>query len=51
MTQLADEVEAAASHDEPTAERIRQAAPPDQMWLGLERYWRKRREREESEAA
>jgi glyoxylase-like metal-dependent hydrolase (beta-lactamase superfamily II) len=51
MAQLADEVETAASHDEPTSERIRQAAPPDQMWLGLERYWRKRREREESEAA
>jgi glyoxylase-like metal-dependent hydrolase (beta-lactamase superfamily II) len=24
-------------------ERLRQAAPPDQLWLGLERYWRKRR--------
>jgi len=24
----------------------RQAAPPEQLWLGLERYWRKRRERE-----
>jgi glyoxylase-like metal-dependent hydrolase (beta-lactamase superfamily II) len=22
--------------------RLRQAAPPDQLWLGLERYWRKR---------
>lgn len=29
------------------AERLRQAMPPDQLWLGLERYWRKRREREE----
>jgi glyoxylase-like metal-dependent hydrolase (beta-lactamase superfamily II) len=29
------------------AERFRQAAPPDLQWLGLERYWRKRREREE----
>ena len=28
------------------AERLRQAMPPDQLWLGLERYWRKRRERE-----
>ena len=26
------------------AERLRQAMPPDQLWLGLERYWRKRRE-------
>ncbi len=26
------------------AERARQAAPPDQLWLGLERYWRKRAE-------
>lgn len=24
------------------AERLRQAMPPDQLWLGLERYWRKR---------
>lgn len=24
------------------AERIRSAMPPDQVWLGLERYWRKR---------
>ena len=24
------------------AERLRQAAPPEQLWLGLERYWRKR---------
>jgi hypothetical protein len=22
--------------------RLRQAAPPAQLWLGLERYWRKR---------
>jgi glyoxylase-like metal-dependent hydrolase (beta-lactamase superfamily II) len=26
------------------AERLRQAMPPDQLWLGLERYWRKRRD-------
>ena len=26
------------------AERLRQAMPPDQLWLGLERYWRKRHE-------
>jgi len=30
------------------AERLRQAMPPDQLWLGLERYWRKRREAEEA---
>jgi glyoxylase-like metal-dependent hydrolase (beta-lactamase superfamily II) len=27
-------------------ERLEQAAPPDQLWLGLDRYWRKRSERE-----
>jgi glyoxylase-like metal-dependent hydrolase (beta-lactamase superfamily II) len=32
------------------AERLRQAMPPDQLWLGLERYWRKRRESEETGA-
>jgi hypothetical protein len=32
---------------EDVAERFRQAVPPDQSWLGLERYWRKRRERDE----
>ncbi|HMC06682.1 MAG TPA: MBL fold metallo-hydrolase [Solirubrobacterales bacterium] len=28
--------------DAETAVRLRQAAPPEQGWLGLERYWRKR---------
>ena len=28
------------------AERMRAAMPPEQVWLGLERYWRKRRARE-----
>ena len=28
------------------ADRIRSAMPPDQVWLGLERYWRKRDERD-----
>jgi glyoxylase-like metal-dependent hydrolase (beta-lactamase superfamily II) len=28
--------------DPDAAARARQAAPPGQMWLGLERYWRKR---------
>jgi glyoxylase-like metal-dependent hydrolase (beta-lactamase superfamily II) len=36
----------AAAGDEATRERYTQAAPPDQLWLGLERYWQKRRERE-----
>jgi glyoxylase-like metal-dependent hydrolase (beta-lactamase superfamily II) len=31
-----------AELDEDLALRTRQAAPPDQLWLGLERYWRKR---------
>ena len=26
------------------ADRLRQAMPPEQLWLGLERYWRKRGE-------
>jgi len=28
--------------DEPTARSLIQAAPPDQLWQGLDRYWRKR---------
>ena len=35
-----------AHNDAEIAERLQQAAPPDQLWLGLERYWRKREERE-----
>jgi glyoxylase-like metal-dependent hydrolase (beta-lactamase superfamily II) len=31
--------------DAQTAIRMRQATPPDQQWLGLERYWRKREEK------
>jgi glyoxylase-like metal-dependent hydrolase (beta-lactamase superfamily II) len=31
--------------DAETAVRLRQAAPPEFDWLGLERYWRKRHER------
>jgi glyoxylase-like metal-dependent hydrolase (beta-lactamase superfamily II) len=30
--------------DPGAAERFRQAAPPEQLWLGLQRYWRKRAE-------
>lgn len=41
---LAREVEEAG--DDEVSQRYTQAAPPDQLWLGLERYWVKRRERE-----
>jgi glyoxylase-like metal-dependent hydrolase (beta-lactamase superfamily II) len=37
-----EEIDRGAGSDE--AERHRQAAPPEQLWLGLERYWRKRAE-------
>jgi glyoxylase-like metal-dependent hydrolase (beta-lactamase superfamily II) len=37
------EAEIDAVGDAEIAARVRQAAPPEQMWLGLERYWRKRR--------
>ena len=33
-----------AHNDEEAAASLRQAAPPEQLWLGLERYWRKRAE-------
>lgn len=36
--------------DEETVKRLRQAAPPEQLWLGLDRYWRKRDERETAAA-
>jgi glyoxylase-like metal-dependent hydrolase (beta-lactamase superfamily II) len=41
----------AAAGDPDVVDRLVQAAPPEQMWLGLERYWRKRREREAEAAA
>jgi glyoxylase-like metal-dependent hydrolase (beta-lactamase superfamily II) len=37
------EAEIDADVDAEIAVRLRQAAPPGQMWLGLERYWRRRR--------
>ena len=37
---IAREVE--ADNDPEAAASLRQAAPPEQLWLGLERYWRKR---------
>jgi glyoxylase-like metal-dependent hydrolase (beta-lactamase superfamily II) len=36
------EAEIEAEADAAVAERLRQAALPEQLWLGLERYWRKR---------
>ena len=44
LSLLGEDLEAEA---EDVAVRMRQAAPPDQLWLGMERYWRKRRERDE----
>lgn len=41
---VAEEIRTATDPD--TAESFIQAAPPDQLWLGLERYWRKRLEPE-----
>jgi len=35
-----------AHGDDDTAASYIQAAPPDQLYLGLARYWRKRAERE-----
>jgi glyoxylase-like metal-dependent hydrolase (beta-lactamase superfamily II) len=40
LTELEAEIETGV--DAGVAERLRQAAPPEQLWLGLERYWRKR---------
>ncbi|HEX2128189.1 MAG TPA: MBL fold metallo-hydrolase [Solirubrobacterales bacterium] len=34
--------ETEANNDTQAAASLRQAAPPEQLWLGLERYWRKR---------
>jgi len=42
--------ELAEATDPDTAERFIQAAPPDQPYKGLARYWRKRAEREERRA-
>jgi len=42
--------EVSETTDAETAQRFIQAAPPDQLYKGLERYWRKRSEREEIRA-
>jgi glyoxylase-like metal-dependent hydrolase (beta-lactamase superfamily II) len=44
LSEVEDEIDAVA--DRHTAIRMRQAWPPEHQWLGLERYWRKRDERE-----
>jgi glyoxylase-like metal-dependent hydrolase (beta-lactamase superfamily II) len=38
------EQEISSGGDAETASRYRQATPPEQLWLGLERYWRQRAE-------
>jgi glyoxylase-like metal-dependent hydrolase (beta-lactamase superfamily II) len=43
---LAARAESLAEEGDELVERADQAAPPEQAWLGLERYWRKRRERD-----
>jgi glyoxylase-like metal-dependent hydrolase (beta-lactamase superfamily II) len=40
------EAEIEAATDTVTAESVRQAIPSDQSWQGLDRYWRKRAERD-----
>lgn len=40
------EAEIGAGTDSQTGASLLQALPPDQSWLGLERYWRQRAERE-----
>lgn len=49
MAGVVEEIEAAG--DGEVTERLEQAAPTDQMWLGLERYWRKRAERQQEQEA
>jgi glyoxylase-like metal-dependent hydrolase (beta-lactamase superfamily II) len=44
ISALDDEVRSALDPD--SAESMLQAAPSNQMWMGLERYWRKRGEKE-----
>ena len=51
LVALEAEVRDAACGDEDVVERFFQAAPPEQLWLGLERYWRKRAEAQSEGAA
>jgi glyoxylase-like metal-dependent hydrolase (beta-lactamase superfamily II) len=49
---IAEQAREAGNGDEGVELRIKQAAPPEHQYLGLERYWRKKREREaEGQAA
>lgn len=41
---LADLEERIDAHPNEVGERIRSAMPPEQLWLGLDRYWSKREE-------
>jgi hypothetical protein len=47
----AGEEEFAAQVGPDAVTALRQAAPVEQSWLGLERYWRKRAEREDAGSA
>ena len=49
LAAIRDEIEAEV--EPAAAERLRQAVPDEQTWLGLERYWRKRTEQTASTAA
>ena len=44
LRQLNADIDAGVDPD--TADRLKRAAPPEQLWLGLERYWAKRDEAE-----
>jgi glyoxylase-like metal-dependent hydrolase (beta-lactamase superfamily II) len=45
LSLIQSSIATATAGDPDTAQRYEQAAPPEQLWLGLERYWRKRRDR------
>jgi glyoxylase-like metal-dependent hydrolase (beta-lactamase superfamily II) len=45
------EAEIDAGAEPAAAASLRQASPPEQLWLGLERYWRKREESKAPERA
>jgi glyoxylase-like metal-dependent hydrolase (beta-lactamase superfamily II) len=48
LAALESDLRDATGDSEGVPERSMQAAPPEQLWLGLERYWRKRAERAEA---
>jgi hypothetical protein len=45
-SEVVDAAARASAGDDDTAESYFQAVPPDQAYLGLERYWSKKAERE-----